>query len=472
MKRIQASKRAKRGPKFKFGERVPRTVREAYELDIMHKNTGWSDAIDKEITSLRDKYQCFDIREDRHERPPPNYQFIKLIWVFDVKFDGRKKARLVAGGHMTEKLEIEDVTSTMISLDSIKLLFIAGELQGLKCMAADVTSAYIQAYTREQVYTIAGPEFGKDEGKTIYIVKALYGLQTSGNEWHGRFADDLTSMGFIPSKADSDLWMKFKGDHYEYIGVFVDDILVFSKHPEKIIKAIQDTLGYDLKGIGPPEYYNGADMSFNSDTQNWELSARTYINNVCSKIESLFEVKLKNYGSPMEVGDHPEVDESDLLTPAEITRYQMLVGCAQWAVTIGRFDIQYATNTLARFAVAPREGHVKRMLRLFGYLKHHAKYRLAFDMDPPNYEGLEFMEHDWTLLYPQASEDLPEEVPTPVTREVTMTVYADSSHGNCLVTRRSTTGILLTIDKTVVLTYSKRQNTVESSTYGSEFVAG
>ena len=93
-------------------------------------------------------------------------------------------------------------------------------------------------------------------------------------------------------------------------------------------------------------------------------------------------------------------------------------------------------------------------------------------MDPPNYEGLEFMEHDWTLLYPQASEDLPEEIPTPVTREVTMTVYADSSHGNCLVTRRSTTGILLTIDKTVVLTYSKRQNTVESSTYGSEFVAG
>ena len=46
----------------------------------------------------------------------------------------------------------------------------------------------------------------------------------------------------------------------------------------------------------------------------------------------MFEEKLKCYGSPMEPGDHPELDETDLLYGAEITRYQMLIGCAQWAV--------------------------------------------------------------------------------------------------------------------------------------------
>ena len=56
----------------------------------------------------------------------------------------------------------------------------------------------------------------------------------------------------------------------------------------------------------------------------------------------------------METGDHPEVDESDFLAPQEIPKYQMIVGCAQWAVTLGRFDIQYATNTMARFASEPR----------------------------------------------------------------------------------------------------------------------
>ena len=181
---------------------------------------------------------------------------------------------------------------------------------------------------------------------------------------------------------------------------------------------------------------------------------------------------LKNYGSPMETGDHPEINETDLLAPQEISQYQMLVGCAQWTVTLGRYDVQYATNTLARYGTTPREGHLKRMLRLFGYLKHHQKYRIAFDNGDPSYDNLEFFEHDFTGLYPDANEDIPENMPEPRTRGVYITVYADSSHGSCLITRRSTTGILLAVNRTPILTYCKRQNTVESSTYGSEFVAG
>ena len=66
-----------------------------------------------------------------------------------------------------------------------------------------------------------------------------------------------------------------------------------------------------------------------------------------NQIEKLLECELKNYGSPMEVDDHPELDESEELFGNDITIYQMLLGCAQWAVMLGRFDVQYATNTLA-----------------------------------------------------------------------------------------------------------------------------
>ena len=174
----------------------------------------------------------------------------------------------------------------------------------------------------------------------------------------------------------------------------------------------------------------------------------------------------------MEVGDHPEIDETDLMDATEMNMYQMLVGSAQWAVTLGRYDIQYAVNTMARFAMAPRQGHVKRMLRLFGYLKHHKKFRIAFDTGEPYYGDLDFVEHDWSEHYPDSSEDIPDDMPEAKTRPVKITVYGDSSHGNCLVTRRSTTGIIVVVNRTPVFTYSKRQNTVESSTYGSEFVAG
>ena len=63
-------------------------------------------------------------------------------------------------------------------------------------------------------------------------------------------------MGFKPCKADHDLWMRDKGDHWEYIATYVDDLLVFSKRPMKILDKIRET--YDLKGVGAPEYYIGS----------------------------------------------------------------------------------------------------------------------------------------------------------------------------------------------------------------------
>ena len=114
---------------------------------------------------------------------------------------------------------------------------------------------------------------------------------------------------------------------------------------------------------------------------------------------------------------------------------------------------------------------MKRMFRIFGYLKHHMKYRIIFNPENPNYDGLEVADYDWSYLYQDAKEDIPEDAPDPATPNIGMTVYADSNHGNCLVTRRSTTGIIVVIGKTIIYTYSKRQNTIETSTYGAEFVA-
>ena len=99
----------------------------------------------------------------------------------------------------------------------------------LKCLAADITLAYIKAFTKEKVYTIAGPKFGKLEGSVLLIDKVLYGLQGSGNAWHAQLANNLYNLRFKPSKADPDLWMRKKKDHYKYIAVFVNDLLVFSK---------------------------------------------------------------------------------------------------------------------------------------------------------------------------------------------------------------------------------------------------
>jgi hypothetical protein len=75
---------------------------------------------------------------------------------------------------------------------------------------SDVTS-------KERVYIFAGRESGELEGHSLAIFKVLYGLQTKGLRWHERFADCLRDMGFTPSKAEPDIWMRPNGDAYEYL---------------------------------------------------------------------------------------------------------------------------------------------------------------------------------------------------------------------------------------------------------------
>ena len=106
-------------------------------------------------------------------------------------------------------------------------------------------------------------------------------------------------------------------------------------------------------------------------------------------------------------------------------------------------------------------------------MKYNAKARLLFDDSDPTLEGIKFeVENDWTDIYPDAQESIPDDMPSPKTlKKLKITVFVDASHATCLTTRRSVTGIIICIGKTPIKWYSKRQNTVESATYGSELVA-
>src|SRR5687767_15881878 len=80
---------------------------------------------------------------------------------------------------------------------------------------------------------------------------------------------------------------------------------------------------------------------------------------------------------------HAELDESDLLSPHQISVYKLLLGSANWIITLGRYDIAYATNTLSRYSMAPRKGHMNTMHRVFGYLRNKFKGQLLIDVNQP-----------------------------------------------------------------------------------------
>ena len=151
--------------------------------------------------------------------------------------------------------------------------------------------------------------------------------------------------------------------------------------------------------------------------------------------------------------------------------YRGFTGSLRWLLTLGRFDTAYATSTLARFNMQPREGHLIHARRILGYLKKFGHGKMVFDTGHIDHSQLEFKNQEWKDIYPDAVEEIPHDMPTPKGKPVQLTVYVDADHAHDKVTRRSVTGIILFGNKTPLKAISKRQKTVETSTYGSELVA-
>ena len=74
-------------------------------------------------------------------------------------------------------------------------------------------------------------------------------------------------------------------------------------------------------------------------------------------------------------------------------------------------------------------------------------------------------------IYTEAEDVIPHDMPRPRGEPVSISVFVDADHAGNQVTRRSHTGILIYCNLAPIMWFSKRQNTVESSTFGSEFIA-
>ena len=83
-----------------------------------------------------------------------------------------------------------------------------------------------------------------------------------------------------------------------------------------------------------------------------------------------------------------------------------------------------------------------------------------------------FTSPDWTDCYGNMSKEIPADAPEPLGNAVQITAWFDSDHAGNLVTRRSQTGYFIFLNQDPILWYRKRQNTVEASTFGAEFIAG
>ena len=316
----------------------------------------------------------------------------------------------------------------------------------------------------------------------MIVKKALYGRKGSGAAFRAHLAEKLHDIGFIPSRADPDVWCRsaVKPDgfeYYEYIIYYVDDLLAIRHDAQNVLKSVLDTFKFKDDMIDKPDVYLGPQLDKMSvdGFKGWTMSSEKYVKSAIENIEQMLaetnQCLPTKCRTPLSSGYRPELDTSPKLKTEGLQRYQELMSILRWAVEHGRVDILLETSLMSTHLALPRRGHLEQLHHIFGYLKMNPKHKLFFDPQHPYIDERAFKENDWYEFYCDAKERLPNDSPKPRGNMASTHCFVDSDHSGDKVTRQSQTGILIFVNRAPILWYSKRQNAVETSTFGSEFIA-
>ena len=143
--------------------------------------------------------------------------------------------------------------------------------------------------------------------------------------------------------------MRDSRDVWEYIVVYIGDLIVAMKHAQTFFDELQSPkIGFTMKGVGNPTYHLGADF-FRDEDGTLCLGSQTYAKCLCLNFSSLYGEEPKAIFSPMDHDDHPELDDSPLCGPDNIAKFQSLIGACQWMILLCRFDIAQAIMSLSCF---------------------------------------------------------------------------------------------------------------------------
>jgi hypothetical protein len=481
------------------------------EIDRENGNNLWGDAMFVEAQSQIDHTTYLFLGTE--EEIPEGYQKVKLRTIFDIKQDLRRKARTIARGHEVDAFDINCHSSNMKGI-SARLLMLIADANGYDVRVGNIKNAYLYAPTAEKVWTICGPEFSRVmidgvecnmSGRKALIVKALYGLKSSGRQWHKYLGDILRGLGFKPSQFDSDVWYRLNKDHdlYEYVGTHTDDLLVVGPpgSPDAIIAKLSET--FTIKSPGEPTFHLGCDYKTETvsvetrttknirkleqkgdpkdplsdpeaqkDSQHdpelkkryWFLGTKTYVTGALERCADIMQLKpiykgvrvispveqIKKQSTPIVIknGNHPATDDGELCNTIQHRTYQQLLGIALWIALCGRYDICYAVNVLSAFSAAPKRKHLERVYHLIGYLLKYPERLIMIDSSEPGcVEGEEqypeAKQREMHDNYPDVIEEINPRAPKPKGKEIKTACFFDAAMGSEMTKGRGHTGITL-----------------------------
>jgi hypothetical protein len=230
-------------------------------------------------------------------------------------------------------------------------------------------------------------------------------------------AEQLVNLGFQSTMADPDVWLRAASkdvgeQYYEYVLMYVDDILAISCDPKAILEEVQKTFKLKYDRIEPPEFYLGAKLQEKpiNGLKCWTITSQDYIKAAVKNVEEAIQKKGRrltttNVDTPMNNNYTPELDVTAELGGDDVTFYQELIGVLRWATETGRVDIILEVALLSQYSASPREGHLEQLLHIFAFLRKHLKLTLYLSPEMPMMDFGEFRTNkaDFSELYRETS---------------------------------------------------------------------
>ena len=393
--------------------------------------------------AMKDEYDSLLTNNTWELVPRPSDQnVIGCRWVYKVKRRGdgsidRYKARLVARGYsQTEGVDYEEVFAPVARATTIRTLLSLANSYNLEVHQMDVKTAFLHGVLDCDLY-MEQPEGYVDPEKPDFVCKlnkGLYGLKQAARCWNETLDKYLVDSGYTKCSADSCLYIKFDGESFVIMAVYVDDIIPVSNDIE-LLQAEKRAIcqQFEMVDNGEIEYFLGMFIKRDRESRTLSISQPNYVESVLAKFGMS---DCKPVATPVEAGVRYE-KRSDDEESCDVRKYQRAIGCLTYLSTATRPDISAAVGMLSKFMADPGVNHwvgVKRVLR---YLRGTHNYGLVFVGD-----------NDDALIG-----------------------YSDSDWAGDVVTRRSTSGYVFQFGNSTVSWSSRRQATVAKSSTEAEYVA-
>jgi len=340
----------------------------------------------------------------------------------------------------------EDLFAATPPLEAKKLLFKwvrrirnDGQMNREKIMLIDVRKAHLNAVCEDEVY-VELPIEAKAPGKCGKLLRWLYGMRPAANAWEKEYVEKLASIGFERGKYSPVVF--FNAQTGVRCVVHGDDFTFAGGKEELMSVKFYMTSWWDIKlrGVLGGEENDDKEATILGRRLRWaetgiEYEADPkYAQVVISEMG--LEADSRSVDSPIEKEVLSEEGEV-VLDPGQTKRFRRVAAVLNY-LAADRPDIQYAVKEVCRGMAGPLERHQKMLKRVARYLLDKPRLVMNFgESQEAEFETIEgFCDTDWA---------------------------------GCRHTRKSTSGGMLAIGKSVMKSWAKTQTVIATSSGEAEY---